>query len=76
MSLTELPKVIRAGLAQYHLSIYYTENVVFVRYVDGYHEGYSAFSYWLPHGNDQALFEKTQEFLKKWVDNGNVIVRE
>lgn len=74
--LTNLPKVITRDGSNYYLAISCTDNCVHVKYLPSYHEDVVAFSYWWTYGNEGYIEQKAQEFIQKWLDEGNVIVRQ
>lgn len=80
MNLTDLPKVIAEGylskFQRYYLTISYLDYQVHVRYVPFYHGDDTVFSYWTSYENQEVLIEKTDEFIKKWVDKGGRVVVE
>lgn len=74
--LDSLPKVINNHEENYYLQLLFTQKLIFVSYAAQYHEDKSVFSYWVEYDNEHVLVYKTQEFIQKWVDEGNVVVRQ
>lgn len=76
--LTNLPKILFSTSGtkkRYYLQIRYADSEVHVNYVPFFHEDNVVFSYWVDYGSEHIIVEKVEEFLKKWVDKGNLVVR-
>lgn len=77
--LDSLPKILfsASGSKQrYYLQIDYMDNRVRLSYAPFFHEDTRAFGYWVEFGNEEILVKKTQEFIQKWLDEGNAVVRQ